>query len=63
MSELERERKAEIEAIELTEEEVKAAIQEAKIKKWFRQFHQSYWEQLEFKSRKQNEDVRNRSYP
>ena len=43
MSELEKANKAEIEATQLTEEEVKKAIEEAKIKKWFHLKNQPYW--------------------
>lgn len=43
MNEVLQSRKAEIEAIELTEEEIKAAIQEAKIKKWFHLKNEPYW--------------------
>ncbi len=36
-----------IEKIELTEEEIKAAIYEAKVKKWFHEKSKDYWEMLE----------------
>ena len=48
MSELELRNKAEIEAIELTEDEMKAAIQEAKIKKWYHIKNDLYWLKKEF---------------
>ena len=48
MSELELRNKAEIEAIELTEDEMKAAIQEAKIKKWYHIKNNPYWLKKEF---------------
>lgn len=43
MSDLERANKAEILAMELTEEEFKKAIEEAKIKKWFNLKNAPYW--------------------
>lgn len=57
MSELERERKAEIEALQLSEEEVKAAIQEGKIKKWFHQNSQQEWPSKEPKQYIHMKDV------
>lgn len=51
MSELELQRKAEIEAMELTEEEVKDALNEAKIKKWFAIKNNPYWHNKEFGSK------------
>lgn len=47
MSQTELDRKAEIEAIELTEEEVKAAILEGKIKKWFEINSDGHYKKLE----------------
>jgi len=35
------------ESIELTEEEIKAAIYEAKKKKYFHEKHKEYWQSLE----------------
>ena len=43
MSQIELDRKAEIEAIELTEVENNAAIQEGKVKKWFHLHNDEYW--------------------
>ncbi len=51
MSEIELRNKAEIEAIELTEDEMKSAIQEAKIKKWYHIKNNPYWLNKEFGSK------------
>ena len=40
-------RRAEIEATQLTEEEVKEAIKDAKVRKWSRERRREYWESLE----------------
>lgn len=48
MTELQR-RHAEIEAIVLTEDEIKAALWTAKIVKWNKERNKEYWEKLEGK--------------
>jgi hypothetical protein len=47
MSEIERDRKDQILAIELTPLEQVAAIEEAKIKKWFKLHNDEYWKAKE----------------
>ena len=41
-----------IEAIELTEDEIKAAILEGKRKKYFKLKHEDYWKEQEYKPKK-----------
>lgn len=50
------------EHIILTEEEIKAAIIEAKVKKYFHEKHKDYWESQESASKKSSHKVVNEVY-